>query len=139
MLSVQPNVISINSPVFVVGDIHGQFDDLLQIFEMGMRIACAIAITIIISINSWQHCHLSNLLAAGEPPYSNFLFLGNYLNKGVFDIEVITLLLALLVKYSLDIYCHANSHDGDGDGDGCDHGDDGDGDGYVMVMVMVMV
>jgi serine/threonine-protein phosphatase PPG1 len=66
----EPNVQKISVPVTVVGDIHGQFYDLLEIFKVG-----------------------------GELPYTSYLFLGDYVDRGAHSVEVITLLCLMKIKY----------------------------------------
>ena len=63
-LAKQPMVVHIESPVCIVGDIHGSIHDLLRI------------------------------LKKGDPFDYQYLFLGDYVDRGQFSIEVITLLLA---------------------------------------------
>jgi hypothetical protein len=74
VMGKEPNILRLNSPVIAVGDIHGQFFDLLNIFAVG-----------------------------GEPWIENnnnvYLFLGDYVDRGSFSCEVILILLALKVAY----------------------------------------
>lgn len=66
----EENVRILRAPISVVGDIHGQFFDQLELFRIG-----------------------------GSPPYTNYLFLGDYVDRGGHSVEVITLLSLLKLKY----------------------------------------
>ncbi|KAH9992927.1 Metallo-dependent phosphatase-like protein [Russula vinacea] len=59
-----------SAPVTVVGDIHGQFYDLIEIFRIG-----------------------------GYAPYTNYLFLGDYVDRGLFSVETISPLTCLKLRY----------------------------------------
>jgi serine/threonine-protein phosphatase PP1 catalytic subunit len=71
----EPPLIDVQPCVHVVGDLHGQFYDLLRIFD-----------------------------CVGFPPDHTFLFLGNYVDRGTQSIETMTLLLAYKILHPEHIY-----------------------------------
>ena len=77
----ESNVPIIQTPCTIVGDIHGQFLDLLEMFEIGFLTFLMISLQIFL---------------AGQPPYTNFLFLGDYVDRGRQCVCISYLMIELL-------------------------------------------
>jgi len=82
MLINESNVHHIQAPVTVVGDVHGQFYDVLEIFNVG-----------------------------GFAPSTNYLFLGDYVDRGHHSVETITLLCCLKLRYPSRVTLIRGNHE----------------------------
>ena len=78
----QPIVLDLSPPVKVVGDVHGQYGDLIRMFDM-----------------------------CGFPPVSNYLFLGDYVDRGKQSLETILLLLCYKIKYPENFFLLRGNHE----------------------------
>ncbi|KAL7750352.1 phosphoprotein phosphatase PP4 catalytic subunit [Sorochytrium milnesiophthora] len=70
ILIEESNVQRVDAPVTICGDIHGQFYDLKELFKVG-----------------------------GECPETNYLFMGDFVDRGFYSVETFLLLLALKVRF----------------------------------------
>jgi serine/threonine-protein phosphatase PP1 catalytic subunit len=82
IIEKEESMLELEPPLYICGDIHGQFYDLLRVFEI-----------------------------LKYPPESKFLFLGDYVDRGKRSLECILLLLCLKIKYPSKIFLLRGNHE----------------------------
>lgn len=90
IVAAQPNILKVSVPVKVFGDIHGQYIDLMNFFD------------------KWGQPS-ENM--SGDIMMYDYLFLGDYVDRGNMSLETICLLMALKVKYPDQIHLLRGNHE----------------------------
>ena len=82
ILMEESTVQPVRCPVTVCGDVHGQLHDLIELFKIG-----------------------------GKAPDTNYLFMGDYVDRGYYSIETVSVLVCLKVRYPNRIHILRGNHE----------------------------
>jgi diadenosine tetraphosphatase ApaH/serine/threonine PP2A family protein phosphatase len=78
----EPNLLKITSPLSIVGDLHGQFQDALTLLSKG-----------------------------GDPKTNKYLFLGDIVDRGFYSLELLQLLICYKLLYPTQVYLLRGNHE----------------------------
>jgi serine/threonine-protein phosphatase 2A catalytic subunit len=82
ILQDESNVQPVRAPVTICGDIHGQLHDLIELFRIG-----------------------------GQAPDTNYLFMGDYVDRGYYSVETVSLLLCLKTRFPDRVHLLRGNHE----------------------------
>uniref|UniRef100_A0A7S0AJV3 Serine/threonine-protein phosphatase n=1 Tax=Pyrodinium bahamense TaxID=73915 RepID=A0A7S0AJV3_9DINO len=82
LLQEEPNCVQVQCPVTIVGDVHGQFQDVKEMLHI-----------------------------CGPPPDTNYLFLGDYVDRGRCSVRTVTLAFLLKVRYPERVVLLRGNHE----------------------------
>ena len=90
LVQEQPMVLKVEAPVKVFGDIHGQYQDLMRFFDL-------------------YSAPIEG--PGGDIDGLDYVFLGDYVDRGTHSLETMCLLMALKIKYPTQIHLLRGNHE----------------------------
>jgi protein phosphatase len=91
VIKKQPILLRVQAPIKIFGDIHGQYKDLMKFFDL---YGCP-----------------TNKINGGDIDSNDYLFLGDYVDRGTHSLETLCLLFALKCKYPDRIHMIRGNHE----------------------------
>ncbi|XP_024008103.1 serine/threonine-protein phosphatase BSU1 [Eutrema salsugineum] len=88
IIEQEPTLLQLNAPIKIFGDLHGQFRDLMRLFS-----------------------EYGSPSIKGDIAYIDYLFLGDYVDRGTHSLETIMLLIALKIEYPGNIHLIRGNHE----------------------------
>lgn len=120
VLLSQPMLLELGAPIKICGDVHGQYTDLLRLFEYGgfppevSGECCSPPISFSRNFRSG----IQNVFVSFSPycvtawcRQANYLFLGDYVDRGKQSLEVVCLLFAYKIKYPENFFILRGNHE----------------------------
>eukprot|EP01103_Thecamoeba_quadrilineata_P002061 TRINITY_DN1195_c0_g1_i1.p1 TRINITY_DN1195_c0_g1~~TRINITY_DN1195_c0_g1_i1.p1 ORF type:complete len:904 (-),score=198.77 TRINITY_DN1195_c0_g1_i1:202-2598(-) len=86
IISNEPNLLYLRAPIVLIGDIHGQYYDTIEMLDQLKRKLC-------------------------EPPSATYLFLGDYVDRGCFSTEVLFTLFSLKIAFPKRVFILRGNHE----------------------------
>ena len=83
IMTHEPNVVRLKDPLTIIGDLHGQFYDFVNILN----------------------------ISGGTPPERSFLLLGDYVDRGTFSVEILTYLYAMKLLFPAQVFLIRGNHE----------------------------
>lgn len=85
VFKAESNLLKVQEPVIIIGDIHGQFYDMIHMFE--------------------------KVVDPKGIPQTNLLFLGDYVDRGIFSLEVLVFLYSLKLNFPRSVIMLRGNHE----------------------------
>jgi serine/threonine-protein phosphatase PPG1 len=120
----ESNVVHVKAPITVVGDIHGQFYDLIEIFRIGgycpdtnyLFLGPSFSLSLCVcGYTSSRLCGVGGgLVVYVDAVALTTSWTGDYVDRGMFSVETISLLVCLKLRYPERVHLIRGNHESRG-------------------------